>query len=31
MAMRIGPDGSIIKDDVVVESEGRTIIRRRNN
>lgn len=25
--VRIGPDGSIIKDDVVVESEGRTIIR----
>lgn len=25
--VRIGPDGSIIKDDLVVESEGRTIIR----
>lgn len=25
--VRIGADGSIIKDDVVVESEGRTIIR----
>lgn len=25
--VRIGPDGSIIKDDVVVESDGRTIIR----
>ena len=25
--VRIGPDGSIIKDDVVVETEGRTIIR----
>lgn len=25
--VRIGPDGSIIKDDVVVESDGRTVIR----
>ncbi len=25
--VRIGPDGSIIKDNVVVESDGRTIIR----
>lgn len=25
--VRIGPDGSIIKDDVVIETEGRTIIR----
>ena len=25
--VRIGPDGSIIKDDAVVETEGRTIIR----
>lgn len=26
-SLRIGPDGSIIKDDVVLESEGNTIIR----
>lgn len=25
--VRIGPDGSIIKDDVVIESNGRTVIR----
>lgn len=25
--VRIGPDGSIIKDDIVVESDGRTVIR----
>lgn len=25
--VRIGPDGSIIKDDVVIESDGRTVIR----
>ena len=25
--VRIGPDGSIIKDDEIVESDGRTIIR----
>lgn len=26
--VRIGPDGSIIKDDAVVETDGRTIIRK---
>lgn len=25
--VRIGPDGSIIKDDVVIETDGRTVIR----
>ena len=29
--VRIGPDGSIIKDDVVIETDGRTVIRERED